>query len=78
MLLNKELKIYSGALKSDIEHLEGASGVAGLIKATLVLEKALIPPNIDFQRINPKVDTEYLSLGIWFPSSPMLTLLTRY
>jgi acyl transferase domain-containing protein len=29
--------------------LEGASGLAGLIKAVLVLEKGLIPPNADLQ-----------------------------
>ncbi len=54
----------SGALKSNIGHLEGASGVAGLIKAILVLERALIPPNTNFETLNPKIDAHHLNLEV--------------
>lgn len=54
----------SGALKSNIGHLEGASGIAGVIKAILVLEKAVIPPNANFRRINPRIDTELLRIKV--------------
>ena len=47
--------LYVGAVKSNIGHLEGASGLAGLIKTILVLEKGIIPPNIWFERPNPKI-----------------------
>ena len=47
--------IYVGALKSNIGHLEGASGIAGVIKALLSLEKGAIPPNVYPERINPAV-----------------------
>ncbi|OAG03244.1 uncharacterized protein CC84DRAFT_1251427 [Paraphaeosphaeria sporulosa] len=53
-----------GALKSNIGHLEGASGIAGLIKAVMVLENGLIPPNYDFESLNPKIDAEYLGIQI--------------
>ena len=59
-----------GALKSNIGHLEGASGIAGLIKAIMVLENGLIPPNYDFQGLNPKIDAEYL--GIQIPERAMV------
>ena len=52
---SKEDPLYIGALKSNIGHLEGASGIAGLIKSVLVLEKGTIPPNIWFERPNPKI-----------------------
>jgi acyl transferase domain-containing protein len=47
--------IVVGALKTNIGHLEGASGVAGLIKTILILEKGLIPPNIWYNKPNPRV-----------------------
>ena len=47
--------LFIGALKSNIGHLEGASGIAGIIKTILVLEKGVIPPNIWFEKPNPKI-----------------------
>ena len=53
-----------GAVKSNIGHLEGASGVAGLIKAVMVLEKAIIPPNTNFEVLNPRIDSEALHVHV--------------
>jgi acyl transferase domain-containing protein/NADPH:quinone reductase-like Zn-dependent oxidoreductase/NAD(P)-dependent dehydrogenase (short-subunit alcohol dehydrogenase family)/aryl carrier-like protein len=47
--------IFVGALKSNMGHPEGASGIAGVIKTLLVLEKGIIPPNVYPERINPAV-----------------------
>lgn len=55
-----------GAVKSNIGHLEGASGVAGLIKTILVLEKAIIPPNTNFETVNPRIDSEALHIHVKF------------
>lgn len=52
---SRETPLYVGAVKSNIGHLEGASGVAGLIKTILILERALIPPNTNFERLNPRL-----------------------
>ncbi|KAH8706032.1 putative polyketide synthase [Talaromyces proteolyticus] len=65
--------LWIGAIKSNIGHLEGASGVAGIIKAILVLEKAIIPPNTNFEKINPKIDAEFLRIQFPLESLPWPT-----
>ncbi|KAK2612526.1 hypothetical protein QQS21_001464 [Conoideocrella luteorostrata] len=61
-----EEPLYVGALKSNLGHLEGASGVAGVIKAVLSLEKGVIPPNTNFEKLNPRIDAASLNLA--FPT----------
>ncbi|KAH6981906.1 hypothetical protein BKA56DRAFT_720122 [Ilyonectria sp. MPI-CAGE-AT-0026] len=50
--------IVVGSVKPNIGHLEGAAGVAGLIKGVLTLEHGKIPPNINFEKGNPNIDFE--------------------
>ncbi|RAK87226.1 polyketide synthase [Aspergillus costaricaensis CBS 115574] len=62
---SEETPLYVGSVKSNIGHLEGASGIAGFIKAVLVLEKGVIPPNSsNLQNTNPQIDEDYLRLNI--------------
>jgi amino acid adenylation domain-containing protein len=45
-----------GSLKTNIGHLDSAAGVAGLIKAALVVERGQIPPSLHFATVNPKLE----------------------
>ncbi|TNF63534.1 MAG: type I polyketide synthase, partial [Deltaproteobacteria bacterium] len=44
-----------GSVKSNIGHLKGAAGAAGLLKATLALHHKQLPPSIGLQTPNPKI-----------------------
>ena len=46
---------YAGTVKANLGHLEAAAGIAGLIKATLVLHHRVVPPCVGLRRLNPLV-----------------------
>lgn len=45
-----------GSIKTNIGHLDTAAGVIGLIKATLALRHAQIPPSLGYEKPNPAID----------------------
>ncbi|MBC8085891.1 MAG: acyltransferase domain-containing protein, partial [Phycisphaerae bacterium] len=46
---------YLGSAKANVGHMEAASGVAGLIKATLVLQHREIPQQVHFTTLNSHI-----------------------
>jgi amino acid adenylation domain-containing protein len=47
-----------GSAKTNLGHLEAAAGVAGLIKAALVLERGEIPPHLHLREVNPHISLD--------------------
>ncbi|CAL3969736.1 unnamed protein product [Diplocarpon coronariae] len=47
--------LYVGSVKTNIGHLESVAGLAGVVKAILVLEAGVIPPSLNFNTPNPKI-----------------------
>ncbi|KAF2766275.1 KR-domain-containing protein [Teratosphaeria nubilosa] len=68
-----ENPLYVGAVKSGTGHLEGAAGVAGVIKAVLVLEEGIIPRNVNFEKVNPKIPAKRWNLQFPTKSVPWPT-----
>ncbi|MFI6338847.1 type I polyketide synthase [Streptomyces sp. NPDC050535] len=48
-------RITVGSVKTNMGHLEAASGIAGLIKTVLVLQRGEIPPHLHFTEPNPEI-----------------------
>jgi len=53
-----------GSVKTNIGHLEGASGIAGLIKNVLILQQQQIPPSLNFHQPNPYIPFKNYKINI--------------
>src|SRR6201998_4324319 len=59
MLRKENLPAHSvplGSVKSNIGHLKGAAGAAGLLKVTLALRDKVLPPSVHCEHPSPDID----------------------
>ncbi|KAI0545370.1 hypothetical protein F4679DRAFT_599733 [Xylaria curta] len=57
-------KLLVGSIKTVIGHTEATAGIAGVLKVVWGLKHGLIPPNLHFENLNPKVQPFYSRLQI--------------
>ncbi|MXN67238.1 SDR family NAD(P)-dependent oxidoreductase [Stappia sp. GBMRC 2046] len=60
-----------GSVKTNIGHLESASGTAGLLKAVLSLRHDCFPRSLHFETPNPDIDFEGLNLSVASDQVPL-------
>jgi acyl transferase domain-containing protein/acyl carrier protein len=60
----RERPLILGSAKTNIGHLEGAAGVAGLIKIVLSLQNELIPPHLNFTEPSPYISWDEFSMKV--------------
>ncbi|MFH8979011.1 SDR family NAD(P)-dependent oxidoreductase [Streptomyces sp. NPDC017890] len=54
-----------GSVKTGLGHLEAASGIAGLIRGVLSVQRRLLPPVVHLSTLNPRIQLD--GTGIEFP-----------
>ena len=53
-----------GSVKSNIGHLKGAAGAAGLLKTALALRDKVLPPSVHCEHPNPDIDFAHCPLYV--------------
>src|SRR6266545_3882267 len=53
-----------GSVKSNIGHLKGAAGAAGILKTALALRDKVLPPSLHCDRLNPNIDFAHLPFRV--------------
>ncbi|MEU3256152.1 beta-ketoacyl synthase N-terminal-like domain-containing protein, partial [Streptomyces sp. NPDC006997] len=59
-----------GSIKTNIGHLEGAAGIAGLIKTALCINRRELVPSLNYERPNPQIDLDEWGLRVVTRSEP--------
>ncbi|MCG8928080.1 type I polyketide synthase [Lentzea sp. CC55] len=53
-----------GSVKTNIGHLEGAAGIAGLLKTVLSISRGQLPPSLNFTEPNPGIAFDELGIRV--------------
>ena len=65
-----ERPLLVGSVKTNFGHLEGAAGIAGLIKVALALGHDELPPQLHFQEPNPYIPWDELPVSVVTERTP--------
>ncbi len=66
----EERALLIGSAKTNIGHLEGAAGIAGLIKAVIAVRDGEVAPHLHFHRPNPHIAWDQIPIRVAAERSP--------
>ena len=69
----KDKPLLIGSIKSNLGHLEAASGVAGLVKALHCIKHRTVPASIHFKNPNPNIPFDDWNLKVVAQTTPLPT-----
>lgn len=67
---NLKRKLRIGSVKSNLNHTESTSGLAGLIKVALMIKNKRLVPTVNVHVLNPKLKLEEKGLVVQKTSEP--------
>ena len=67
--------LFVGSVKANIGHLESASGIAGLLKAIVCLERGMIPPSINFESENTELKLRERKIEVQFVGCNLVEII---
>jgi acyl transferase domain-containing protein/NADPH:quinone reductase-like Zn-dependent oxidoreductase/acyl carrier protein len=68
---SKDRPLLIGSVKSNLGHLEAASGVAGMVKALYCMQYRTVPANIHFDSPNPNIHFDEWNLRVATENTPL-------
>lgn len=66
----RKTPLLLGSVKTNVGHSEAASGIASIIKATIMLETATIPPTHGLNKINPNIKIDEWNVRVVTQNEP--------
>ena len=60
-----------GSIKSNLGHMEAASGIAGLVKALHCIRQREVPATIGIRTLNPNIDFDALNIDVVTKNRPL-------
>eukprot|EP00921_Rhytidocystis_pertsovi_P009458 GHVQ01015209.1.p1 GENE.GHVQ01015209.1~~GHVQ01015209.1.p1 ORF type:complete len:3891 (+),score=563.52 GHVQ01015209.1:853-12525(+) len=64
---DRKRELVVGSVKANMGHLEGAAGIAGLLKGLLITKQKMFPANIHLTELNPMIDVR--NFNVKFPKT---------
>jgi polyketide synthase PksN len=55
---------YIGSVKANVGHLEAAAGLASIVKVAMMMRHCIVPPQINFDNMNPLIDLDSSRLTV--------------
>jgi len=75
---SQDQRLKIGSVKTNIGHLEAAAGMAGLMKAILILQHKQIPPHLHLETPNPYIPWNELPIDVPTRLTPLPRQEGRY
>src|SRR5271166_6483178 len=74
---SRSIPLPIGSVKTNIGHLEPASGMAGLLKAALALDRGVVPASLHCETPNPSIAFDELNLRLVRDGEPIAAARDR-